>query len=130
MKAESRQYQCRRGRKKAWHGFFYTSFFRSRSRKAQREKRKRVGNGIARYRMHTKHLKTPRAYSKIYLSGGGLCEEQGTKRKECFVDSYQGFRNEAPEQKFPCLRCGEFLEVSEVSESEDGQKGIADGQIF
>lgn len=26
------------GRKKAWHGFFYTSFFRSRSRKAQREK--------------------------------------------------------------------------------------------
>ncbi len=42
----------------------------------------------------------------------------------------KAFCNEAPEQKFPCLRCGESLEVSEVSESEDGQKGIADGQIF
>ncbi|HCH67210.1 MAG TPA: hypothetical protein DEV98_00940 [Clostridiales bacterium] len=101
MKAESRQYQCRRGRKKAWHGFFYTSFFRNRSRKAQREKRKRVGNGIARYKIHTKHLKTPRAYSKIYLSGGGFCEEQGTKRKEYFVDSYSGFLQRSSGAKIP-----------------------------
>ena len=35
----------------------------------------------------------------------------------------QDFCNEAPEQKFPCLRCGEFFEVSEVPKVRMGRGG-------
>ena len=130
MKAESRQYQCRRGRKKAWHGFFTPPFSEAEAGKHRERKGSGSETGSHGTEFTQSTSKHPEHIPKYIYPAAVFAKNKAQRGRNTLWIRIQAFCNEAPEQKVPCLRCGEFLEVSDVSKSEDGQKGIAYGQIF
>lgn len=118
------------GRKKTWHGFFTPPFSEAEAGKHRERKGSGSETGSHGTEFTQSTSKHPEHIPKYIYPAAVFAKNKAQRGRNTLWIRIQAFCNEAPEQKFPCLRCGEFLEVSEVSKSEDGQKGIAYGQIF